>query len=149
MSHGAPRDRGGCANKFAVPTIANGRVYVGTQNELDVFGLLSSTPGPNVTLGNPCWTFPTSVLATSVSQPFALVNSGNTALTISNVTVTGTNAADFTQTNTCSSLAPAAKCVITVTFKPSILGPERAYVMITDNAPGSPHNMSLTGAGKN
>lgn len=149
MSHGAPRDRGGCANKFAVPTIANGRVYVGTQNELDVFGLLSSTSGPNVTFGNPCWTFPTSVLATSVSQPFALVNSGNTALTISNVTVTGTNAADFTQTNTCSSLAPAAKCVISVTFKPSILGPESAYVMITDNAPGSPHNMSLTGAGKN
>ncbi len=34
------RDHFGAGNKFIVPTIANGKVYVGTTNGVGVFGLL-------------------------------------------------------------------------------------------------------------
>lgn len=149
LSQGVSRDRGGCANKFAVPTIANGRVYVGTQNELDVFGLLGSSSGPDVYLGTRCWTFPVSTIGTPVSQVIKLVNSGHSKLSLSKITITGNNAADFKQSSTCTTLSPGGKCGITITFTASVVGPEWAYAMITDNAIGSPHNIYLIGVGQN
>ena len=36
------RDKPGVGTKFAVPTIANGKVYIATNTELDAYGLLPS-----------------------------------------------------------------------------------------------------------
>jgi len=38
----SPRDRAGIGLRFNIPTVVNGRVYVGAKRELDVYGLISS-----------------------------------------------------------------------------------------------------------
>jgi hypothetical protein len=43
------RDAFGAANKFIVPTICNGKVFVATTNSIGVFGLLAATVVQNVT----------------------------------------------------------------------------------------------------
>jgi hypothetical protein len=83
----------------------------------------------------------------TTSQPQTVtVTNGDTAETISNISISGTNASDFANTTTCgSSLAVGATCTITVTFTPTSQGIRKAAVVITDSAPGSPHVINLTG----
>jgi hypothetical protein len=38
----ADRDRAGITVRFTIPTVAGGRVYVGANREVDVYGLLPS-----------------------------------------------------------------------------------------------------------
>jgi len=38
------RDQAGIGLRFNIPTVANGRVYVGSSNQVDVYGLLSARP---------------------------------------------------------------------------------------------------------
>jgi hypothetical protein len=71
-------------------------------------------------------------------------------LTVASVGISGANAGDFKETNTCTSgsVAPQATCAINVTFTPSISGTENATVTVTDNAPNSPESTTLTGVGE-
>jgi len=83
---------------------------------------------------------------TSVVRAVTLKNGQTTAITISSIS---TSLSEYVQTNNCpATLRSATKCVVTVTFTASMLGPETAYVTITDSTAGSPHNMYLLGVGK-
>jgi FG-GAP-like repeat/Cep192 domain 4/Abnormal spindle-like microcephaly-assoc'd, ASPM-SPD-2-Hydin/FG-GAP repeat len=82
----------------------------------------------------------------SAAQTMTLTNSGNAAL---NITAIAVSPGSFSQTNTCgASLAAGAKCTITVTFTPSAAGDVSGTLSITDNAPGSPHQVKLSGTGQ-
>lgn len=143
------RDQPGCANKFITPTIASGKVYVGTQNELDVYGVLPSTqatPVPAITA--PCFSITgQTVGVTSAPVKTTLTNLGPGSLNISGVAITGTNAAEFAQTNTCgTALASGSSCVISITFTATLVNiPQVASVVISDNAQGGAQSVALYG----
>jgi hypothetical protein len=69
-------------------------------------------------------------------------------VSITSISITGTNAGDFSQTNTCgTSVASGASCFIRATFKPTTTGMRTAAVSVSDNGGGSPQKASLIGAG--
>jgi hypothetical protein len=88
------------------------------------------------------------VQTTSAAQTITLINSDATTLNIASLTVTGANAGDFVQTNSCgSSVAAGATCIIAVMFTPSAAGARTAALSIADNASNSPQSVSLSGSG--
>ena len=106
-----------------------------------VQGAIVSLSSTNVDFGNQ------TVGMKSTPHQVTLTNTGNITLTVS-IGVTGTNGADFSQSNTCGTSVPAGgNCTISVVFKPSATGTRTAAVTITDNAPNSPQTISLSGTG--
>ena len=96
-------------------------------------------------------TFPAQAAGTtSAAQAVNLTNTGNAALAVSSIVVSGANASEFIQTNNCgSSVTAGASCTINVTFKPSETGNRGASLAIADNAIGTPQCVALSGTGTN
>jgi hypothetical protein len=77
-----------------------------------------------------------------------LSNPGNASLTITGITIAGTGAGAFTQTNTCgASLAAGATCSISVVLTPTSAATYAASISVADNATGSPQSVQLSGSG--
>lgn len=98
---------------------------------------------PAVTLSPTSLSFPWQFINTSSSPlPVTLTNSGNGTLSISSVVAAG----PFSQMNACgSSLGAGSSCTINVVFQPTSEGTFTGSVTVTDNAPGSPQVIGLTG----
>jgi hypothetical protein len=121
----------------------------GSPHSASVSGTGIAAPAPQAVLTPSTLTFAGQVSGTtSASQTVTLTNPGNATLTISGITVTGTNATAFALTNGCAStLAAGATCPIMVTFAPASVASFSAAVSVSDNVSGSPQSASLTGTG--
>lgn len=113
----------------------------------------AATTKPAVTLSTTTLTFPsTKEFTTSAATNVTLKNTGTAALSISGISIAGTNPASFTGTanvtNGCSAtVAAGASCIISVAFAPKGVGALTALLEITDNAAGSPQKVTLNGTG--
>ena len=90
---------------------------------------------------------------TSAAQTITLTNNLPNALTISRISVTGTDSSDFSETNNCSispsNLAAGGTCAINVLFSPAATGVKSGVVTISDDAPAGSQSVPLAGTGVN
>jgi hypothetical protein len=120
----------------------------GSPRTINLTGTGVSAAAPAVTLVPTTLTFASqSIGTTSPTQNINLTNSGEANLVISSITVTGTSASDYRQTNNCpSALTASFSCTISVTFKPTATGTRTASVSISDNVTPI-QTVTLTGTG--
>ena len=97
---------------------------------------------------------PSSVSFGSVTQGTSspvrtviVANTGNLPLVVSQISLSGTDRDQFSQTNNCSSVAAGSSCTISVTFTPTSAGSKSGSISISHNASGSPSTISLSGTG--
>jgi hypothetical protein len=94
-----------------------------------------------------------AVQTTGSPVTITATNNGTGALQFSAVSITGANAADFAiSSDACLganvTIAVNANCTMNVMFTPACVnssGAAGATLVLTDNAPGSPQNIALTG----
>jgi hypothetical protein len=115
----------------------------------NVFVILNeTTPVPGTTFSPSSVSFPSQTVGGSIAATaVTLTNSGAAALTVAVVTLDGANAGEFSQTDNCTSVQPAASCTINVTFTPTSAGTATANLVVVDNAGTGSQSVLLSGTG--
>jgi FG-GAP-like repeat/Abnormal spindle-like microcephaly-assoc'd, ASPM-SPD-2-Hydin len=89
-----------------------------------------------------------NVGSTSAAQTATLSNLGTGTLHLQGFSLTGSNAAEFSQTNNCGKTLPAGEsCQFQVVFRPKALGAMSAALNVAFIGTGSPQTIPLTGIG--
>ena len=140
---------------FASGTIGSYTGALNIQNDATVGGVATvaltgtaAAPNPVVSLTASTLTFPSMVAGINPGTPqvVTLKNTGGLPLTLTSIASTGTSAGVFPVTNTCgTTVAAGASCTITSGFGPKVAGTYAGSIAVTDNAPGSPQTIALSG----
>jgi hypothetical protein len=85
-----------------------------------------------------------TINTTTPPQTVFVTNIGADTLNLGSVTASG----DFAEVTSCgTTLASGASCQVSVTFTPTAIGSRTGTLGFTDDAPGSPQQLNLTGTG--
>jgi hypothetical protein len=77
-----------------------------------------------------------------------MTNTGTGTLSISSISVTGTNSTNFPLSQNCgTSLVAKASCTLVIYFRPSAVGTRTGSIVIKDNAGSGTQTVTLTGLG--
>jgi hypothetical protein len=105
----------------------------------------ASAPTPKTVYSATTIDFGSLATHDTVSKSITLANSGTAALTLGTLSISGTNASLFSQTNTCgTTLAVGASCSFTVSFAPLAAGSDAATLNIPSNDTTATQSIALT-----
>ena len=133
------------ARYVRVDITANSEWPAGQVAELEVYPSASTSPnGPLLSTSPSSLTFPSQpVDTTSGGRTVSVHNTGGAAASVSGVTVSG----DFTQTNTCGTIAAGGSCTVSVSFRPTASGTRVGTLTIASDAGNGPVTVALSGTG--
>lgn len=139
---------------LAIVTLPMMSVLGCQMNSLSSADITSGSPhtGASTSLSPGSVTFAGTPIGTTAAQVITLNNTGDEALTLSGtdlgISIGGTNASSFAQTNQCGkSVSAGASCAITVTFNPTAAEALNATLNVASNASVSPQMVQLRGTG--
>jgi hypothetical protein len=125
------------------------RLYVHAVGKPSIINKLSNaaayTLSAGVSLTPTTLAFSTTLVSTtSAAKTVTVKNTGNTALGIQSITISG----EYTQANNCpASLAAQASCQVQVSFKPTGINTRSGALSVLTNASTTASQVSLTGVG--
>lgn len=111
---------------------------VSALNDYGSKGTVCVEKEPNIAVSPSTLDFAVSKLPGESSKSLTITNAGEGDLIISRITITGADAAAFTQTNDCATVAPNRSCSAIVTFSVSSAGTRTASLVISSNDPDTP-----------
>lgn len=103
--------------------------------------------GAEISVSSPALSFGSVIVGQTVTQTVTISNPGITTLTVSNMTIIGTDAGHFRVSAPSFNVAPGDSHQVLVTFAPASAGSKTASLSLQHNAPGSPLSVSLAGIG--
>jgi hypothetical protein len=138
-STNSARDTAGVAVKFVVPTVANGKVYVGTSTEVDVYGLLNGvtqTASPVITPGSETYANSVTVTITDPTPGSSIFYTTNgTPATASSTLYTGPFA--ITSTATVNAIATATGLLTSAQTSATYTNSSQASVVVFSEPTGT------------
>lgn len=125
-------------------SVTDNSVHGGFTIPLSVTGVVSNvtlSPSPTLSFGNVALNTPTVL-------PVTVTNSGPVVANISTIAVTGVGFQQVSGSNPCgATLAAGASCTVNVQFDATTSGAFTGSLTVTDDSPGSPQSITLTGTG--
>jgi len=129
---------------FTIPQIAGSLTFSIPPGQQGISGPSASLSATSLSFGS------LQTGNSSAPQTITLTSNGGEALSVTSISLGGTDPSQFLESDSCqipAVLQPSKFCSISLTFVPTNTGGQEATLTISDNAPGNSQSVQLNGAG--